>query len=163
MSDIFRLFAFIILMTIGLAAYFLVANALFPQRILKTKAVIQSMPARSFGLGLVNFVFFAVIAVVLLSIAENTGAILKGILTIPVLIILAFLAVVLSFGLAGISNLIGERIFSDISSWKQMLWGTVCLSLACALPFVGWFLLLPYVGFVGIGAVILGFFQREKA
>lgn len=163
MSDILRLFFITILMTIGLAAYFLVAHALFPQRIVKTKAIIQSMPARSFGIGLVNFVFFAVIAMVLLSVAENTGPFVRGILIIPAVIILAFLAIVLSFGLTGMANFIGERIFPDVSTWKQTLWGTVSLSLACALPFVGWFLLLPYVGFVGIGAVILGFFQREKA
>ena len=162
MSDFLRLFVFIILMTISQVAYFLVANALFPQRIVKTKSVIQSMPARSFGIGLVNFVFFAVIAMVLLAVAENTDAFLKGILIIPAIIVLAFLAIVLSFGLVAMSNLIGERIFPDASVWKQILWGTVCLSLACALPFVGWFLLLPYAGFVGIGAVILGFFQREK-
>jgi hypothetical protein len=58
--------------------------------------------------------------------------------------------------------LIGERLFPDHAIWKQILLGSICLSLACALPFVGWFLLLPYVGFVGIGAVILGFFEREK-
>jgi hypothetical protein len=162
MSDILRLFVFIILITISLVACFLVAHALFPQRIIKTKSVIQSMPARSFWIGLVNFVFFAVIAVVLLSVAENTGALLKGILTIPALAVLAFLAMVLSFGLAGMSNLIGERTFPGVSLWQQTLWGTVCLSFACALPFVGWFLLLPYAGFVGIGAVILGYFQARS-
>ena len=161
MSDILRLFFAIILLTIGLAAYFLVANALFPQGIAKTKSMIQTMPARSFGIGVVNFVFFAVIAMVLFSIAENVGAFIRGILTIPAIIILAFLAIVLSLGLAGMSNFIGERIFPDIPVWKQTLWGTVCLSLACGLPFVGWFFLLPYAGFVGIGAVILGFFQRK--
>jgi sorbitol-specific phosphotransferase system component IIBC len=60
------------------------------------------------------------------------------------------------------SNLLGERIFPDQSAWKQTIWGTVILSFACALPIVGWFLLLPYVGFVGIGAFILGLFQREN-
>lgn len=162
MSDIFRLLVFIILMTMGLVACFLVVSALFPQPILKTKNTIQSMSARSFGIGLINFVFFAVIALVLFSVSENATAAFKIILTIPALIILAFLAILLSFGLASMSNLIGERIFSEVPLWKQTLWGTVCLSLACALPFVGWFLLLPYAGFVGIGAVILGFFQPEK-
>jgi predicted permease len=163
MSEILRLFLFVILMTISLVAYFLVAQALFPQRILKTKAIIQSMPARSLGIGLVNFVFFAVIALVLFSVSENASAFLKVILTIPALIILAFLTVVLSFGLTGMAVLIGERLSPEISVWKQTMWGTICFSLACALPFVGWFLLLPYLGFVGIGAVILGFFQRAKA
>ena len=162
MSDILRLFVALVLLIIGLAAYFLVLNALFPQRVTRAKSLIQAMPARSFGIGLVNFLFFFVIAAILLSVAENAGPFIRGILTIPALIILAVLTIVLSLGLAGMSNLVGERIFPDFSSWRQTFWGTMCLSVACALPFVGWFLLLPYVGFVGIGAVILGFFQKGE-
>src|SRR5688572_6975005 len=161
MSDILRLLFAIILLTIGLVAYFLVMNALFALRIERTKSVVQSMPVRSAGIGLVNFVFFAVIATVLLSVAENTGPFLRGILIIPAVVILAAMAFVLSLGLVAMSNLIGERIFPNFSAWQQTLWGTACLTLACALPFVGWFLLLPYVGFVGIGAVILGYFRRD--
>ena len=163
MPDIVRLFLIIILLIAGFAAYFLVVNALFVSRLAKTKTVAQSMPARSFGIGFVNFAFFAVIALVLLSVAENTGPFMRGILTIPAIIILAFLSIALSLGLAGMANLIGERLFPDILAWKQVLWGTVCLALACALPFVGWFLLLPYVGFVGIGAVILSFLQGKAS
>ena len=162
MFDIARLLVIVLLLLVGLSAYFLVLNALFASRLTRTKTVAQTMPGRSFGIGFVNFVFFAVIAMVLLSVAENTGAFIKGILTIPAVVILAFLAIILSFGLAGMSNLIGERIFPELPAWKQSLWGTVSLSLACALPFVGWFLLLPYVGFVGFGSVILGILQREK-
>ena len=162
MSDIARLLVIIILLLIGISAYFLVLNALFAARLTTTRTVSQLMPARSFAIGLVNFLFFAVIAIVLLSVAENAGDFIKLVLSIPAMIILAFLAIVLSFGLAGMSNHIGERIFTDLPSWKQTLWGTVCLSLACALPFVGWFLLLPYVGLTGFGAVILGFFQRKN-
>ncbi len=161
MSDIVRLLLIVILLLAGLAAYFLVMNALFAPRVARTRSIAQSMPARSFGIGFVNFVFFAVIAMVLLSIADKTGPFIKGVLTVPAVIILAFLGILLSFGLAGMSNLIGERIFPNFPVWKQYLWGTACLSLACVLPFVGWVLLLPYVSFVGIGAVILGFFQRE--
>ncbi len=162
MPDILRLFLIIIMLIVGLAAYFLVVNALFATRVARTTSIAQSTPARSFGIGFVNFVFFALIVMVLLSIADKTGPFIRGVLTLPAVIILAFLAILLSLGLAGMSNLMGERIFPDLPVWKQTLWGTVCLSLACALPFVGWFLLLPYVGFVGIGAVILGFFQREN-
>jgi hypothetical protein len=162
MSDVIRLFLILILLVVGFSAYFLVVNALFASRIAHTRSIAQSMPGRSFGIGLVNFVFFAVIALVLFSLAENTVPFVRSVLTIPGLIILGVLAVALSLGLAGMSNLIGERLFPDLPSWKQTLWGTICLSLACALPFVGWFLLLPYVGSIGIGAVILGFFQREK-
>jgi len=140
MSDILPLVFAIILMTIGLAAYFLVVNALFSARVTRVKSIVQTMPARSLGIGFVNFAFFAVIAVVLLSVAENTGPFVRSVLTIPAMLILALLAIVLSLGLSGMSALIGERIFPELPVSKQMLWGTVCLSLACALPFVGWFL-----------------------
>lgn len=161
MSDILRLLLGVLLLTIGLVAYFLVLNALFGPRLVRTKFISQAMPGRSFGIGLVNFVFFTVIALVLFSVAENAGPIMRGLLTIPATIILGLLTTALTLGLAGMSGLVGERIFPDFAAWKQMLWGTVCLSLACALPFVGWFLLLPYVGLVGIGAVILGLLQRN--
>jgi hypothetical protein len=163
MSDIVRLFLITILLIAGLAAYFLVLNAFFAPRLTSITSLAQSMPARSLGIGFVNFVFFAVIALVLLSVAENMGPFLKGLLTIPAMIILALLSIALSLGLAAMANLIGARIFPDLSLWKQILWGTVCLALACALPFVGWFLLLPYVGFVGVGGVILSFLQRRTA
>jgi hypothetical protein len=120
------------------------------------------MPGRSLGIGFVNFLFFAMLALVLLSVAENAGPFIRGVLTIPATIILALLAIALSLGLTGMANLIGERVFPGLPAWKQILWGTICLSAACALPLVGWFLLLPYVGFVGIGAVILGYIQKAK-
>ena len=162
MTDILRLFFIILLLTIALAAYFLVIGALFTNRAAKTQRVITAMPGRSFGVGLVNFAFFGVIALVLFSVAGNAGNFIRFILTVPALLITAVLVIMLSFGLAGMSNLLGERIFPDQPAWKQTTWGTVILSFACALPVVGWFLLFPYVGFVGIGAFILGLFQREN-
>ena len=161
MNDILRIFFIIILLTIALAAYFLVLGALFTNRAAKTQRVLTAMPGRSFGVGLVNFLFFGVIALVLFSLAENAGSFIRVILTIPALLITATLAVMLSFGLAGMVNLLGERIFPEVTSWKRIIFGTAVLSFACALPLVGWFLLLPYAGFVGIGAFILGLFQRE--
>ena len=163
MSDILRIFVVVLLLTLSLSAYFLVINALFALRIAKTRTIIQTVPGRSFGIGLVNFAFFAVIAIVLISISEKIGnGFFKGVIMLPALISIALLTIMLSLGLTAMSNHIGEKITSDAISWKQTVWGTVCLSFACALPFVGWFLLLPYVGLVGIGAFILGLFHRES-
>jgi len=161
MTDIFRLLLIITLLTISLAAYFIVIGALFANRVTKTQRVIHQMTGRSFLVGLVNFLFFGVIAIVLFSVADSTAGLVKTILTIPALLITALLTVTLSFGLAGMVNMVGERILPEHSSLKKSAWGTVILTFACALPFVGWFLLLPYVGLVGFGAVILGFFQRD--
>lgn len=161
MNDIFRLFFIVILLTLSFTSYFLVIGALFTNRVTKTQNVINQTPGRSFGLGMVNFLFFGAIAFVLLSIAESTGPFIKGLLTIPALLILTFLIALSSIGLTGVVKVLSERIFPDLTSWKQMLWGSAILCFACALPFVGWFLLIPCVMFMGIGATILGIVQKS--
>ena len=161
MTDILRLLLIILLLTISLAAHFLVVGALFANRVERTHRVINQMSGRAFGVGLVNFLFFGVIAIALFSVAENAGGFIKGILTITALLVTGLLAVLLSVGLTGMVNVFSERFFSDMAPWKRNFWGAVILCFACALPFVGWFLLLPYVSFVGMGAFILGFFQRD--
>jgi len=162
MTDILRLFFIIILLTIALAAYFLVVGTLFTNRVARTQRAITAMPGRSFGVGFVNFLFFGLIAVVLFSVANKTDGFIRALLIIPALAITALLMIMLGFGLTGTANLLGERILPESLSWKQAISGTTVLSFACALPFAGWFLLFPYVGFVGIGAFILGFFQRDS-
>jgi hypothetical protein len=129
MTDILRLFFIIILLTIALAAYFLVIGALFTNRAAKTQRVMTAIPGRSFGVGLVNFAFFGVIALVLFSGAGSAGGFIRFILTVPALLITAILAIMLSFGLAGMSNILGERIFPDQPAWKQIAWGTVICGL----------------------------------
>jgi hypothetical protein len=162
MPGILQLFFISLPLTICLVAYLLTAQVLFPMRVGKTKMIIQNMPGRSFGVGLVNFSFFFIVAIILISISEKIDTeFIKGIVILPGLLIIGFILVMLTFGLAGMVNHIGERIITEASPWKQTIWGSVCLCLACALPFAGWFLLLPYVGFTGIGAFILGVFQRE--
>lgn len=162
MNDILRLFFIIILLTIGLAAYFLIIGVLFTNRVTRAQRIINQMPARAIGVGLVNFLFFGVIAMILFSIAENTSGVIKVVLTMPALLIAGMMIVLLSFGLTGMVNVVGERILPEHSALKKSVWGSVLLTFACALPFVGWFLLLPYAAFLGFGAVILGFFQRDS-
>jgi len=166
MTDILRLLTIVLLLTISLTAYFLVIGAFFPNRVEKTQRVINQMPARAFGVGLVNFLFFGVILIVLFTItdgnANRVNPVIRIILLIPTLALTALLIAVLSFGLVGMANVLGERIFPEFNTLKRSISGAVILSFACALPFVGWFLLLPFVALSGFGAVILGLFQREN-
>ena len=162
MPEMLRIFLGVLILTISFVAYFLVTNALFPQRVGKTKEIIQSMPGRSFGIGFVNFAFFFVIAFVLLAFSGRIqNGIFKSLVMIPALIVLAVMSILLTFGLTAMSSYLGERIIPEAHPSKQTVWGTVCLCFGCALPFVGWFLLFPYIGFVGIGAFILGVFQKS--
>lgn len=164
MTNILQLFLGVILLTIALAAYFLVFVAFFSNRITKTQRVINQTPGRSFGVGLVNFLFFGVILTILLTLLDGNRVpgLLRVILYVPTFTLFALLATVLSFGLTGMVNVLGERIFPDQSAWRKTLCGTVILTFACALPFVGWFLLLPYTGLTGFGAVIMSLFQRGE-
>jgi hypothetical protein len=162
MSGIARIFILVLPLTVSLVAYFLAVQVLFPTRVGKTKAIIQNMPARSFGVGLINFFFFFILALILISISEQIDTeFIKGVVMLPALLLIGFILVMLTFGLAGMVSHIGEIVLPQASPWKQSAWGTVCLCFACVLPFAGWFLLFPYVSFIGIGAFILGIFQRE--
>jgi sorbitol-specific phosphotransferase system component IIBC len=161
MNDFHRVIFWLAVLTSGLIGYFVVLGALFSKRSSKTQAVITSMPNRALGIGAVNFVFFSVIAFILFSVSDGVEGFLKVILIIPAILITAVLVIALSFGLAAVANLVGERALPEASPLKRAVWGTVFLSLACALPFVGWFLMLPYVGLVGIGGFIIGYFQRQ--
>ncbi|MBL8103016.1 MAG: hypothetical protein JNM02_10830, partial [Anaerolineales bacterium] len=67
MTDILRIFFIVILLTITLAAYFLVIGALFTSHVTKTQSIINQTSGRAFGLGFVNFFFFGLIAFVMLS------------------------------------------------------------------------------------------------
>jgi hypothetical protein len=161
MNTILPLFLAVLILTIGLAAYFLVLGALFASRVTKTQGAIAQSRGRAFWVGLVNFLFFGVIALALYAIGENAGSGLRTVLMIPSLFITAALLFLLGLGLTGMVNILGERVFPDQSAWKKTVLGTVILAFACAVPVAGWFLLLPYTGLIGFGAVILSFFQRE--
>lgn len=160
MEDIFRTLLIFILLTLSLCSYFLVLGALFPNRIAKAQRAAMQLPWRSLGLGFVNLFFFGSIGIVLMSVSSEAGGIVQ-ILFVPAFLILGVLVILLSIGLTGIVNDLGARLFPNLPVWKQTASGSAVLTFACGLPFVGWFLLLPGVLFLAVGATILGFFQRD--
>lgn len=163
MNDSIGVFVVFFALTLLLVPFFIVIGALFPKRTAKTQSILDLMPGRTLVVGLVNFVFFVAVGMVLLIVAEQTEDLLKAILSFPALAIFTVLAITLSFGLAGMVNLIGERVSPTQSGWRRTLWGTLLLGIGCSVPFVGWFLLLPYAACAGIGAFITGFFQPDRA
>ncbi len=163
MRDFLNLLVALILGSLGLSAFFVALSVLFPRRIAKTRAVADAVPGRAALVGLVNFLFFGVIAVALSGISDQLGNdLLRVLLIIPALVCAALLSVGLTFGLAGVVQLVGQRLSPQDHELKRMVAGTLVLGWACALPFVGWFGLLPYAGLLGLGAFIVSFFYREK-
>ena len=161
MEPLLRILTLFIIIPLCLFGFFIVMNILFPEQISKTRNTLQQTLKRSFWIGLVNVLFLLPVSLILLSLSNATGGPLAAILMIPGLILLGILLGLASFGLTCIVNRIGEQIMPEQNLLKRTFWGTLSLSLACGLPFVGWFLLLPYVLIIGVGAAILGFFQRN--
>jgi len=163
MNEILTISLAVIVLTINLVPFFIVFGALFPARTAKTIEVAARLPGRSFVIGMVNFIFFLVLALALFSLSERADGLLKVILVLPALVITVILSIMLSFGLGSLAALVGERIAPTQPTWLRTLWGTLLLGLGSSVPLLGWFLLLPYAAWVGMGAFIIGFFQRTNS
>ena len=154
MSEVTALVILAPLGALSLVALFVAMGALFPRQIADVKSKSSDMPGRSFLLGLVNVVFLSVIAAAL-SGAGDFAQLLA-------LLLFAILVIGLAFGLAGMAPLIGERLLPESSGVRQTGWGAAIMVVASLTPFIGWFVLFPYLSFRGIGAFLLGLFARTS-
>lgn len=139
---------------ICLSALLALCYALFPKLVGRGRIVAETMPLRSFAIGLINFLFFGVIAAALLS--TNSVIALLGLLIGSAL--LSFVAL----GLSAIALLVGERLFSKRGGAWQSGVGATVMTLACAIPIVGWFVLPFLLGFTGLGAAIIALIGRGR-
>ncbi len=157
MTDAFGILLVALVAGACVLALFAVLGALFPGVVDRTREQASSRAARSTLLGLVNFAFFAAVIAALAGVAQRTG--IPAVMIVAVLL-LALLVIGLSFGLAGMTEVVGLRLFPTSSPLKQRLLGALALTLACATPYVGWFGLLPYSACRGLGGFLLGWFSK---
>ncbi|MFO8035374.1 MAG: hypothetical protein R6U57_01925 [Anaerolineales bacterium] len=153
----FGLFTLIILTTGTFIALFLILKLLFPKRLNSILEKAEGRSKRAFWLGAVNTLFFAALSLGLFALGDQ----------VKVVSLLAFAVIgvyTLGFfmGLAGMSQLVGLRFLPEKNLHVQWIWGSLILLLACLSPFVGWFLILPYLAFRGFGAVVISYFQNRQ-
>lgn len=160
MDDLLRATFVLVLLNLLIVPFVLALGALFPDRLGRTRTVAALMPGRAFVVGLINFLFFGAIGLAFSALADGLRNELPR---VPALVVLAVLSIAVSFGLAALAQLVGARLRPQASELKQTIWGALVLSLGSSLPFIGWLALLPYAGLLGLGALILSFFYREKA
>ncbi len=143
----------------AIVALLTVLEALFPRIVADGQQMANALSKRSFWFGLLNTLFLGIIAIVCIAISEN-GA---GIFVIPALFVLGVGAAGIAFGLSALARIVGTRLLpQQSSSLKQMLGGATAMTLACLVPFVGWFGLLPLLAFWGGGGVALGVYRRWR-
>jgi hypothetical protein len=149
-----------VLISISLVAFFIVLNVFFPGRISRARQAAQNSPGRCLLLGVVNLTFFGAISLAFFALSSWLGEV--PFLQVIGLIFLIIPSLAVVFGLAGLVEMVGERLVPDKSAMMRTTWGALALTLACALPFVGWFALLPYLALLGLGAFIFSLTNRRE-
>jgi hypothetical protein len=158
MNEILGLILLIVPVAAALAAFVVVMHMLFPARLAKTRAVLDARPGRAGVVGLINLLFFFAVAAGLFALGQNTG--LQIIALLGVLVLLA-VVVGLVFGLSAFIAKVGHTLKPGSGPVVQALWGAATVGLACLLPYVGWFGLLPVIAVLGLGSFILALTQKE--
>ena len=135
---------------------------LFPSQVERTREVIATSFGRSFLLGLVNFLFFGVIAALLVKLGQGAGRPVAAVLTLLALLLVLALTVFLVLGLAALTSLLGERIGEGTSPFRRHLRGGLLLFLAGLTPYIGWFAFTPLALLTGLGAALQATFSKRK-
>jgi hypothetical protein len=137
----------------------MVINLFFSRKISRVILVVERIPGRSFLLGLVNSLFIAAIILGIVALADRSGI---EIIAVIAVVLLGFFICVLSLGLTSMSRIIGERMFPKLDPVRQIITGSIILTLACLTPFLGWFGVFPYLGFVGVGGFISTLISKNR-
>jgi len=149
MADVF-MYLFLILGVLIIAnSYWLLAEALFGRTVRRARDLYAERPIRVTIVGAAAGIPLTVLGIAL---ASSGGGAVIGIPVVSVTVMAGLL------GSAGLVRLIGEGLRSERDErepWRAVLRGGSVLSIACVLPFAGWFVLLPVVLASGFGALIL--------
>ncbi|MCJ7717911.1 MAG: hypothetical protein MUO54_15525 [Anaerolineales bacterium] len=143
---------------ITLITSFIFTRGLFPERVEKIQKTLENNWKRSFWLGLVNTILISIFVIGLGSLGQNSP-----ILYIPAFAIYGALLIGLLFGLTAFIQVLGERLFPEQTPVKRDIRAGAVFLLTGLLPFVGWFLLFPYVISLSVGAVLITLFRKKKS
>jgi hypothetical protein len=143
-------------------AFFAAYTLLLPTPIARVQQKLEDSGGRSLLLGFVNFLFFGLLAVLLVWLAERLGGVLAAVVTLLAgLIALVMIALTVT-GLVALSSLLGARMGKKATPFTNILRGGTLLLLAGLAPYVGWFVFTPLAAWAGLGAAIATFVPRRE-
>lgn len=159
MADVWKIVFLILGTQAVMVSYWLLAAALFPLALRRSRVAYDERSGRLTVVGAVTAIPTMLLGATLLQqgphpLLKLLGAILVG---TPVALGLA--------GSAGLCDRIGAGLPGDADArfpWRRVLRGGVVLSFAFVLPVIGWFVLLPWTLLTGVGAS-LGALRRRRA
>ena len=159
--DIFNMLGILVGGSITLTAFIIVVGRLLPTPVALSAEAIKASLWKPFVIGLVNAVFFILLAALLFNFARSQSGFFAGFIAMIALAIFAALGILASIGLSGFSFWLEERIYPDGHTLTTSLKSTILLVLGCMAPFVGWFLLTPFVIATGLGSAIQIVLRRK--
>ena len=156
MTDVYIVVFTLIGILLSLPALLVALNLLLPNVTRHAAARLDHHPSQSFGVGL--FVTSVFLAFIIISANIAFGPIRA----------MSFFATFIGMGLgtlgaAAMSRLLGERLTKlshPASELTNLVRGAVVYELACLFPLVGWFVFIPIVGVMVMGAAALGLLDR---
>lgn len=161
--DMLNMLAFLTGGGITLTAFIAFVGRLFPAPVNRSADVIKISLWKPFLIGLINAVFFTALAASMFNFARSQlSGLFAGFVSLIALAILATLGILGSIGLSGFSFWLEERLMGGEHTLSASLKSTLLLVLACMAPFVGWFLLTPFVIATGLGAAIQFVFRQKQ-
>ena len=153
--------AFLVGGGITLTAFITLVGKVFTSTASKCADAIRVSMWRSFLIGIVNAVFFIFLAAAMFNFSKSQlNGLLGGLVNIIAVAILVTLGILASIGLSGFSSWLEERIQAGEHTLAASLKSSLLLVLACMAPFVGWFLLTPFVIAIALGSAIQVVFRR---
>jgi len=146
-----------ILALITLVASLIFIRGLFPVRVSKVQVTLEDNWKRSFWLGLLNTILITIFVFGFGSLGNGSP-----LFYLPAFAMYGAFLIGLLFGLSAFVQILGERLFPDLDPVKRDVKSGSVFLLTSLLPFVGWFLLFPYVISLSVGAVVITVFQERK-
>jgi hypothetical protein len=162
MADLFGALLLLVGGVGSLAAYLAILVYLLPGFTGRAQRALETMPGRSLVVGLVNWLFFAVIAFLLAAIGNELPRPLRGLFNLTAFAIILALLAATSIGLAALVTLLRDRFTPLAASPKNTIWTAVLLLIAGLAPIVGWFILTPAALAASLGATIITLILRPR-
>jgi hypothetical protein len=142
---------------VALIASLILIRGLFPARVERVRQTLENHWKRSFWIGLLNTVLISIFVFGLAALADGAP-----IFYFPAFGIYGTFLIGLLYGLGAFNLVVGERLFPDLSPVKRDTKAGAVWLLTSLLPFVGWFLLFPYIISLSVGAVVITLSQYRK-
>lgn len=152
MADILAWFLVVCGTYLVLICHWLAGFALFPRAVEAARDRYGQRPVVATLLGLL----VTLVAIVLLVIAQKVG---HPLIKVSAVVVASLPLLIAFVGSAGLALRIGSGLAAPIDAtqpWRRVLRGGMVLAALFLLPFVGWFLVLPWALVSGLGAALLG-------